>query len=101
MVYITSITDEDVFPKIDTHYVMSKLSDVDLNAVIVFICTNENWRKEDTWKHKGKMYYAIRLPYQLVKETEDVRPLMLELAAGKLGVPVPGEMSAASAASGQ
>ena len=95
MVYVTSITDEAVLSKIDTHYVMSKLSDVDLNAVIVFICTNENWRKEDTWKHKGKMYYAIRLPYQLVKETDDVRPLMLELAAQKLGIAVPGENVAA------
>ena len=64
-----------------------------MDAVIVFICTNENWRKEDTWKHKGKMYYAIRLPYQLVKETEDVRPLMLKLAAEKLGIPVPGELN--------
>mgnify|MGYP001305087321 CR=1 FL=1 len=95
MVYITSITDEDVFPKIDTHYVMSKLSDVAMDAVIVFICTNENWRKEDTWKHKGKTYYAIRLPYQLVRETEDVRPLMLKLAAEKLGIPMPAEKVAA------
>jgi hypothetical protein len=90
MVYITSITDEDVFPKIDTHYVMSKLSDVAMDAVIVYICTNENWRKEDTWKHKGETYYAIRLPYQQVKEMEDARPLMLELAAKRLGIPVPG-----------
>ena len=95
MVYVTSITDEVVLSKIDTQYAMSKFSDVDLNAVIVFICTNENWRKEDTWKHKGKTYYAIRLPYQLVKETDDVRPLMLELAAQKLGVAVPGEGVAA------
>ena len=93
MVYVTSITDEAVLSKIDTHYVMSKLSDVAMDVVIVFICTNENWRKEDTWKHKGKMYYAIRLPYQLVKETEDVRPLMLKLAAEKLGIPVPGELN--------
>ena len=95
MVYVTSITDEVVLSKIDTQYAMSKFSDVDLNAVIVFICTNENWRKEDTWKHKGKTYYAIRLPYQLVKETDDVRPLMLELAAQKLGIAVPGEKVAA------
>ena len=96
MVYVTRIIDEDVLPKIDAQYVMSKLSGVDMNAVIVFICTNENWRKEDSWKHKGKTYYAIRLPYQLVKETEDVRPLMLKLAAEKLGSPVPGELSAAN-----
>ncbi len=66
------------------------LSHVDLNAAIVFICINENWRKEDTWKHKGKQHYTIRLPYQQVKEPDDVRPLMLELAAKRLGVPVPG-----------
>ena len=96
MVYVTSITDEAVLSKIDTQYVMSKFSGVDLNVVIVFICTNENWRKEDTWKHKGETYYTIRLPYQLVKETEDVRPLMLKLVAEKLGIPVPGEMSVAN-----
>lgn len=95
MVYVTSITDEAVLSKIDTQYVMSKFSGVTLNVVIVFICTNENWRKEDTWKHKGKTYYAIRLPYQLVKETEDVRPLMLKLAAEKLGIAVPTEKVAA------
>ena len=96
MVYVTSITDEEVLLKIDTQYVMSKFSGVDMNAVIVFICTNDNWRKEDTWKHKGKMYYAIRLPYQQVKETADVRPLMLELVANRLGIPVPGEAEAAN-----
>jgi len=97
MVYVTSITDEAVLSKIDTQYVMSKFSGVDMNAVIVFICTNDNWRKEDAWKHKGKQYYAIRLPYQQVKETDDVRPLMLELAAKRLGIPVPGEAGAAIA----
>ena len=89
MVYVTRIIDEDVLSKIDAQYVMSKLSDVATDAVIVFICTNGNWRKEDTWKHKGKTWYAIRLPYHLVKETADVRPLMLELAAQKLGIAVP------------
>ncbi len=91
MVYVTRIVEADVLNKIDTHYVMSRLSDVDVNAVIVFICTNEEWRKEDTWKHKGEVYHAIRLPYEQVKKTADVRPWMLELAAKKLGVPVPGE----------
>lgn len=95
MIYVTRIIDEDVLPKIDAQYVMAKFADVEMDAVIVFICTNENWRKEDTWKHKGETYYAIRLPYQLVKETDDVRPLMLELAAKKLGIAVPGEKVAA------
>ncbi len=91
MVYVTRIVEEDVLQKIDAQYVMSKLANVDMNAVIVFICTNENWRKEDTWKHKGEAYYAIRLPYQQVKEADDVRSLMLELAARKLGIAIPAE----------
>ena len=96
MVEVVRIIDKDVLNKIDAQYVKSKLSHVDLDAVIVFICTNENWRKEDTWKHKGETYYAIRLPYQQVKEMEDARPLMLELAAKRLGIAVPGEAGAAN-----
>jgi hypothetical protein len=72
------------------------ISHVDTNAAIIFICTNENWRKEDTWKHKGETYYAIRLPYQQVKETDDVRPLMLEMATKRLGIPMPVETGATS-----
>ena len=96
MVEVIRIIDKDVLDKIDAQYVKSKLSHVDLDAVIVFICTNENWRKEDTWKHKGETYYAIRLPYQQVKEMEDARPMMLELAAKRLGIAVPGEAGAAN-----
>ena len=96
MVDVVRIIDKEVLNKIDAQYVKSKLAHIDMNAVIVFICTNENWRKEDTWKHKGETYYAIRLPYQQVKETDDVRPLMLEMAAKRLGIPVPGETGAAS-----
>jgi len=96
MVEVVRIIDKDVLNKIDAQYVKSKLSHVDLDAVIVFICTNEDWRKEDTWKHKGETYYAIRLPCQQVKESDDVRPFMLELAAKRLGIPVPGEAGAAN-----
>lgn len=94
MIEVVRIIDKDVLNKIDAQYVKSKLSHVDLDAVLVFICTNENWRKEDTWKHKGETYYAIRLPYQQLKEMEDIRPLMLELAAKRLGIAVPGEAGA-------
>ena len=96
MINVTRIIDEEVLNKIDAQYVKSKLSHVDMNAVIVFICTKENWRKEDTWKHKGETYYTIRLPYQQVKETDDVRPMMLELAAKRLGISMPVETGAAS-----
>ena len=83
LVNVVSITDEDVFPKIDVQYVKSKLSHVDMSAAIIFICTNENWRKEDAWKHKGETYDTIRLPYQQVKEMEDVRLMMVELGTKK------------------
>ena len=72
MIEVVRIIDKDILNKIDAQYVKSKLSHVDLDAVLVFICTNENWRKEDTWKHKGETYYAIHLPYQQPPEKSPV-----------------------------
>ena len=94
MVNVTCMVDEDVLQKIDIHYIISKFSGININAAIIFICTNENYRKEDTWKKKGKTFYAIRLPYEQVKAMDDARPLMLEMAAQRLGIPVPGEVAA-------
>ena len=90
MIYITSITQEDVWQKVDVNYVESKFANIDMDVTIVFICTNENYRKEDTWKKKGKTFYAIRLPYEQVKAMDDARPMMLEMVAKRLGIPVPG-----------
>jgi|GEM_PF-1508325 len=98
MIYVTLITKEHFFHKLDCKYAVAKFADLvvakfaDLvdKAVIVFICTNEDWRKEETWKRKGKTFHTIRLPYQQqVKEMEDTCPLLLETAAKRLGIPVP------------
>ena len=89
MVHITSITQSDVLQKVDVDYVESNFVHIDNDITIVFICTDENYRQEDTWQKKGRTYYAIRLPYEQVKALDDARPLMLELVAKRLGVPVP------------
>jgi len=89
MIYVTRIIEEDVFKKVDSHYVMQQLAHIDMDVVIVFICTNENIRKEDTWKKKGTTYYAIRLPYEQVKQMDDIRPMMLEAVTRKLGISLP------------
>ena len=95
MIYITSIVDEAVFRKFDHPYVMQQLAHIDMDVVIVFICTNENIRKEDTWKKKGTTYYAIRLPYEQVKKMDDIRPMMLEAVTRKLGITLPAVAAAA------
>ena len=95
MIYITSIVDEAVFRKFDHPYVMQQLAHVDMNVVIVFICTDDNFRKEDTWKKKGTTYYAIRLPYEQVKQMDDIRPMMLDVVTRKLGISLPGTAAAA------
>jgi hypothetical protein len=95
MIFITSISDDDVFRKIDSHYVMQQLAHIDMDVVIVFICANENIRKEDTWKKKGTTYYTIRLPYEQVKQMDDIRPMMLDVVTRKLGISLPGTAAAA------
>ena len=90
MVHVTRIAEADVLHKIDGPYIVSKFSGVNDKIVIVFICTNETWRKEDTWKHNGETFYSIRLPYEQVKAMDDARPMMLEMVAKRLGIPVPG-----------
>ena len=95
MIHITAIVNEDVLKKMETRDVMQQLAHIDMDVVIVFICTNENIRKEDTWKKKGTTYYAIRLPYEQVKQMDDIRPMMLEAVTRKLGITLPAVAAAA------
>ena len=95
MIHITAIVEEDVLRKMNTEYVMQKLAHIDMDVVIAFICTNENRRKEDTWKKKGTTYYTIRLPYEQVKQMDDIRPMMLDVVTRKLGISLPGTAAAA------
>jgi hypothetical protein len=86
MIYVTGILEEDVWPKIDTQYLMAKFSNVALEAVVVLICTRDNTRKEDRWRHNGETHYAIHLPYEQMKVTGDARPKLLEAIAKRLDV---------------
>mgnify|MGYP000278757402 CR=1 FL=1 len=90
MLEVKCIVEEDVSPKIDTLYVEAELNKTALNhknICIVFICTNESWRQEETWRSKGRKYYTIRLPYEHVKKmnADAVKPLMLQMASERLG----------------
>ena len=95
MIHITAIVNEDVLRKVDTQYVTEQLAHIDMDVVIAFICTNENFRKEDTWKKKGTTYHAIRLPYEQVKQMDDIRPMMLDVVTRKLGISLPQAAAAA------
>ncbi len=90
MFEVKCIVEEDVSPKIDTRYVEAELNKTALsnkNVCVVFICTNESWRPEETWRSKGWNYYSIRLPYEQVKKmnADAVKPLMLQMASERLG----------------
>lgn len=89
MFEVKCIVEEDVSPKIDTRYVeaeLNKTASSNKNVCVVFICTNESWRPEETWRSKGWKYYSIRLPYEQVKKmnADAVKPLMLQMASEKL-----------------
>ena len=93
MFEVKCIVEEDVSPKIDTLYVeaeLNKSASSDKNVCIVFICTNESWRPEETWRSKGRKYYTIRLPYEHVKKlnVDAAKPLLLKLASERLGLTV-------------
>jgi len=88
MIQITKIVEENIAAKIDTKFVEQALNGVDEDAGIVFVCTNDDWRKDDAWKKKGVRYLRIVLPYEKVvdMEADDVRKWMLELAKERLGL---------------
>ena len=93
MIDVVLIVEEDVLRKVDRQYtyLIDQLAHLykGEDVVIVLICTNENFRKEDTWKKKGTTYYAIRLPYEQVKQMDDIRPMMLDVVTRKLGISLP------------
>ncbi len=97
MLDVVLFLEEDVHKKVDSAYLKNQLAHIyeGEDVVIVLICTNENFRKEDTWKKKGTTYYAIRLPYEQVKQMDDIRPMMLDVVTRKLGISLPSTAAAA------
>ena len=89
---ITSIVHEVVAKQMDTTAIKKMFEDVYPNVGVVFVCTNENWRKEDYWidRKDGTIYYKIRIPFEEVLAIEDATPLMLKILNDRLGEIPPG-----------
>ncbi len=84
---VTKIVVKDIADKIDTQYVSAQFSHVQ-NVGIVFLCTqDENDQEEDEWiDDKGSHNFIIRLPYDLVQNSADVRPFMVAIVKERLGL---------------
>ena len=83
---VTKIVEQEVADKIDTQYVSAQFSHVQ-NVGIVFLCTqDENDQEEDEWiDDKGRHNFIIRLPYDLVQRSADVRAFMVAIVKERLG----------------
>lgn len=83
---VTKIVEQEVADKIDTQYISAQFSHVQ-NVGIVFLCTqDENDQEEDEWvDDKGRHNFIIRLPYDLVKSSPDVRDFMVAIVKERLG----------------
>ncbi len=92
---VVKVVYEDIAEKIDTQYIRDQFPNLP-NIGIVFVCTPEGGEEDDWTDEDGLRHIVIHLPYEEIQQMQDVRPLMLKLAAKKLGVPVPGEMSTAN-----
>ena len=90
--FITRIIDQSVATQTDTLGLKAMFKDIHPNVAVVFICTRNNWRKDDYWidRKDGTIYYNIRLPYEEVSGLEDAAPLMLEFLNNRLEEIPPG-----------
>ena len=83
---VTKVVDEDIAVKVDTQYIEEQLAYLQ-NVGILYICTSEGG-EEDEWidNESGMQYIVIHLPYKVVKQSVDARPLMLAKAKERLGL---------------
>ncbi|MBL7779723.1 MAG: hypothetical protein JNM22_00810 [Saprospiraceae bacterium] len=81
---VVKIVEREVADKIDTQYVSAQFQHVD-DVCITFLCTQDD-QEEDEWiDEEGTHYYTIRLPYDLVKRSPDVRDFMVAIVKERLG----------------
>lgn len=81
---VVKIVEKEVADKIDTQYVSAQFSHVE-NVGITFLCTLDD-QEEDEWiDDKGKHHYIIRLPYDMVKQSTDIRAFMVAVVKERLG----------------
>ncbi|MBK8920910.1 MAG: hypothetical protein IPM81_05295 [Saprospirales bacterium] len=81
---VVKVADYDVADKVDTQYVETHLPDLP-GIGIIFICTSEGGDDDDWTDEEGTRHIVIQLPYKVVLQLPDVRPLMLEKAKERLG----------------
>ncbi len=72
-------------PWYNGQYVEDHLSDLQ-NIGIVFICTSEGGEEDDWTDEDGLRHIVIHLPYEEVRKSTDVRPMMLARAKERLGL---------------
>ena len=84
---VVKIVEQEVADKVDTQYVAAQFAHLE-NVGIVFLCTqDEHDQEEDDWiDEKGRHNFIIRLPYELVKGSADVRPFMVAIVKERLGL---------------
>ena len=84
---VVKIVEQEVADKIDTQYVSAQFPHVE-NVGICFLCTqDETDQEEDEWiDDKGRHNFTIRLPYELVQSSADIRPFMVAIVKERLGL---------------
>ena len=83
MVTVTKIVEQDVLDKVDTSFISSKLNHLK-DVSITYVCTNDD-QGDDDWVEDGMRYIVIKLPYEEVKRSADIRVMMLAKLRERLG----------------
>ena len=83
MTVVTKIVEQDVADKVDTTYIATQLSHLE-NLGITYICTQDD-QGDDEWVEEGIRYIVIKLPYEEVRRSSDIRPMMLAKVRERLG----------------
>ncbi len=83
-VTVVKIAEQEVADKIDTQYIADQFPHLE-NVGITFLCTLDD-QEEDEWvDEKGKRQFIIRLPYEEVQRSSDIRAFMVARVKEKLG----------------
>ena len=80
---VTKIVEQDVADKVDTTYIAAQLSHLE-NVGITYVCTDDD-QGDDEWMDEGIRYIVIKLPYEEVQRSLDIRAMMLAKVRERLG----------------
>jgi len=84
---VVKIVEQEIADKIDTQYVETQFPYLP-NVGITLLCTqDETDQEDDEWiDEKGRHNFIIRLPYDLVRQTDDIRAFMVEIVKTRVGI---------------